>query len=138
MSVTGATDGAVFTGTSGDDMRGDLNGSVVSVTNRVTANSDQINGVAAAATQLAKSAAVIISGTVDNTGFAPTTTEFECSDITSAGADYYKNRTAIITSGALIGQARSIVAYTVTGGRGHFTVNALTAAPANAVTLVIV
>lgn len=138
MSVTGATDGAVFTGTSGDDMRGDLNGSVVSVTNRVTANSDQINGVAAAATQLAKSAAVIISGTVDNTGFTPTASAFECSDITSAGADYYKGRTVIFTSGSLIGQARRITAYTVTGGRGHFSVDALTAAPANGVTLVIV
>jgi hypothetical protein len=109
-----------------------------SVTNRVTANSDEIAGVAAAATQLSKSASVIISGTIDNTGFAPTTTEFECSDITSAGTDYYKGRTVILTSGALIGQARRIVGYTLTGGRGHFTVDALTAAPANGVTIVIV
>ena len=91
-----------------------------------------------AMTQLSKSASTIADGTVDNTGFAPTTTQFECSDITSAAVDYYFDRTVVFKTGALAKQARRIVAYSLVGGRGHFTVEALTAAPANGVTIVIV
>lgn len=103
-----------------------------------TGNDMEMASYPTSMTQLAKSASVIVSGTVDTTAFAPTVNAFECSDITSAGTDYYKGRTAIFTSGVLIGQARRITGYTVTGGRGHFTVDALTSAPVNAVTLVIV
>jgi len=91
-----------------------------------------------AMTQLSKSASTIADGTVDNTGFAPTTTQFECSDITSAAVDYYFDRTVVFKTGALAKQARRIVAYSLVGGRGHFTVEALTAAPANGVVMVIV
>lgn len=102
------------------------------------ANVAQIAGVAAAATRLSLSANVIIPGTVDSTGFTPTTTEFEASDVTTAAAQHYNGRIIIFTSGTLIGQATSISDYLLSSGRGHFTVPALTSAPANGVTFVIV
>ena len=97
-----------------------------------------INTATAAAARLALSAGVIIPGTVDTTGFAPTTTEFECDDITAAAADFYNGRIIIFTSGALTGQATSITDYSLSGGRGHFTVPALTSAPANDVALIVI
>lgn len=87
---------------------------------------------------LAKSAGQIIQGTVDNTAHTPTTTEFEADDITEATADHYNGRIVIFTSGALAGQATDITDYALATGRGHFTVTALTEAPANNDTFVIV
>jgi hypothetical protein len=69
--------------------------------------------------------------TVDNTGFTPTTTEFEADDITEATADHFNGRSVLFTTGALLGQTRPILDYALASGRGHFTVATLTEAPAN-------
>lgn len=101
-------------------------------------NLTKINGVAAAAARLALSTGVIIPGTVDTTAWAPTTTIFEADDITEATNDHYNGRIIIWTSGALLGQATSISDYTLTGSNGRFTVVAMTEAPANNDTFIII
>ena len=97
---------------------------------------------ATAAGNLAKSAgnAGIISGTVDTAtnGHTPTTTEFQADDITEATADHYIGRIVIWLTGALTGQATDITDYAAVGGIGQFTVTALTEAPANNDTFIIV
>ena len=98
----------------------------------------ELNSVAASAANLERSASVIRTGTTDNTGFTATTTIFETSSITEATADHYKGRVIIFTSGALLDQATSISAYSLSGGRGRFTYAALTEAPSNGTTFVIV
>ena len=107
-------------------------------TDKLQVDAVEINSVSAAAAQLAKSAAVIVSGTVDNTAHTPTTTEFEADDITEATADHYNGRVIIFTSGALLNQATLISDYSLSGGRGHFTVSTMTEAPANNDTFIIV
>jgi hypothetical protein len=92
------------------------------------------------ASQLEASAGQVIEATVDtvvNT-HTPTTTEFQADDITEATADHYNGRIVIFTSGALTGQATDITDYAAVGGIGQFTVTALTEAPANNDTFVIV
>lgn len=93
---------------------------------------------AAAAANLALSAGTMLPGTVDNTAHTPTTTEFEADDITEATADHFNGRVIIFTSGALQYQATTISDYALVGGRGHFTVVALTEAPANNATFIII
>lgn len=107
------------------------------VTNQVTSNVTAINSVSAAAVRLSLSANQIIPGTVDTAGFTSTTTEFEADDITEATADHYNGRIIVFTTGALAGQATSISDYSLVGGRGHFTVVAMTEAPANNDTFII-
>lgn len=96
-----------------------------------------LNGVAASAANLERSAFSIVLGTVDDT-VAPTTTEFEADDITEATADHFIGRTIIFTSGVLLHQATDITDYALAGGKGHFTVTVLTEAPGNNDTFVIV
>lgn len=91
----------------------------------------------AAAAKLAASALGLITGTVDTGSFTPTTTQFEADDITEATADHYIGRIVTFTSGALLGQSTDITDYALSGANGHFTVTALTEAPANDVTFVI-
>lgn len=93
---------------------------------------------ATAAGRLKLSAETMLPGTVDTAGFSPTTTEFEADDITEATADHFNGRIVIFTSGALQYQATDITDYALATGRGHFTVTALTEAPANDVTFIIV
>lgn len=97
-----------------------------------------LNGVTASASKLERSASTIVTGTVDTGAFTATTTEFEADDITEATADHYNGRIIIFTSGALTGQATDITDYALSGANGHFTVTALTEAPANDITFVIV
>lgn len=95
---------------------------------------------AAWASQLEASAGQIIEATVDtvtNT-HTPTTTEFQADDVTEATADHYNGRIVIFTSGVLLGQATDITDYVAVGGIGQFTVTAMTEAPANNDTFVIV
>jgi len=73
----------------------------------------------------------IIPGTVDTTGFSPTTVEFECDDITEATASHYNDRVVMFLTGVLKDQAKPITAYSLVSGRGHFTVDAFTEAPGN-------
>lgn len=101
-------------------------------------NVDEIDGSAASATNLERSASTIIRGTVSTAGFAPTTTQFECGDITEATADHFNGLTWKWTSGALAGQGTLIEDYSLVTGRGHFTVRAMTEAPANNDTGVII
>lgn len=96
------------------------------------------DGTAEISEKISKAGSTIVVGTVDNTVFAPTTTEFEADDITEATDDHFNGRVVIFTSGALKDQATDITDYTLTGGRGHFTVTAMTEAPANNDTFVIV
>lgn len=119
------------------DQSGVTIGTTTSVTNIVTANMTQINSNAAAAVRLALSAGQIIPFTVTNAAFTPTSTEFEASDITEATADHYKSRIILWTTGSLTGQITSISVYSLSGSNGHFTVVAMTEAPGNGDTGII-
>lgn len=96
------------------------------------------NGAADSLDRLARSAGQIVPGTVDTTAFTPTTTQFEADDITEATASHYVDRMVLWTSGALAGQVTGVTAYTLAGGRGHFTVEAMTEAAADNDTFVLV
>ncbi len=98
----------------------------------------QIGGSTGAATQLALSAATIVTGVVDHTAFTATTTILETDTITTAAADHYNGRIIIFTSGTLQNQATDITDYALNGGRGRFTYTAVTSGPADDVTFVIV
>lgn len=80
---------------------------------------------------------VIIRGTIDTT-VAPSVTEFEADDITEASPDHFNGRVIVFVTGNLLGQATDITDYAQNGGRGHFTVTALTEIPGNNDTFVIV
>lgn len=97
-----------------------------------------LGGDTAAATQLSLSASVIIRGTVSTAVLSPTTTAFAADDITEATADHYLGRSLIFTSGALLGQATRITGYSLVSAEGNFAVVALTEAPANNDTFIIV
>ena len=81
-------------------------------------------------------------GTIDSTT-TPTTTIFECDDITEATTDHYKGKImhfvrSVAGTDALVGQSTDITAYSLVGGKGRFTVTALTEAPSNNDEIVIV
>lgn len=80
----------------------------------------------------------LITGTVswDNTN--ATTTVIYSDDITEATADHYNGRLFVPTSGALLGQYTDITDYALDTGEGKFTVTALTEAPADNTTFVII
>lgn len=98
----------------------------------------EMNSSTTAASNLGVSGAVMATGTVDNTGFTATTTILETSSITTAAADHWKGRVIIFTSGTLQYQATAITAYSLSSGRGRFTYNATTSAPASGVSFIIV
>lgn len=107
--------------------------------NGLRANVMAINDSTAAAIRQALAAGQMLPVTVTNTAFTPTTTEFEVSDYSSAGTDLLKGRSIIgLTGTGMVNQASKIAAYSVVGGRGHFTVAALNAAPPNGSTFLIV
>ena len=117
------------------------NGTAVTTSATSTKPEVDVNSIddsANAATQLGRSAGQIIFGTV-NTGItASSTTSFAAEDITEATSSHYNGRLVIFLDGALAGQATDITGYTLTSGEGVFTVTALTEAPADAVTFIIV
>lgn len=117
-----------------DDAIGDEHWNVTAAAANVT----QINSVAAAAVRLALSAGQIIPGTVSDAETAPSTTEFAADDITEATADHYNGRLVVWTSGALAGQVTDVTDYELDTGEGLFTVTALTEAPADGDTFVLV
>ena len=90
------------------------------------------------AAKLAASAGTIVIGTVSHDNTASTLSVFYCRDITTAAADHYNGRIVIFTSGTLQNQATDITDYEISGIEGKFTVTALTSAPADNVTFVIV
>jgi hypothetical protein len=117
----------------------DTYGALMGTGNGILANLAAINGASAAAIRLALSAGRMIPVTVTNAAFAPTTTEFQVSDYSSAGTDLLKGRSMIgLTGTGMIDQATKIAAYSVVGGRGHFTVAALNAPPPNGSTWLVV
>lgn len=81
---------------------------------------------------------VLLEGTVDNSAFSPTTTQFEADDITEATDDHFKDRLIVFTSGNLLRQVVEITGYTLEGSNGRFQVSALTEAPANDDTFLII
>lgn len=92
----------------------------------------------AGATKLALSMSTLVTGTVSNAVLTPTTTAFAADDITEATADHFIGRTIIFTSGALQDQATDITDYSLVSSEGNFTVTALTEAPANDDTFIII
>lgn len=95
-------------------------------------------GQLAATTPFGKSLRSIIAGTVDDSAFTPTTTEFESNDVVDAAADVWtKNAgrfTINTTTSALRGVQFLITDYSKVASNGHFTVSrmdggALPAAP---------
>lgn len=99
---------------------------------------EQIDGSAPAATNLSVTELLKQIDTVTNAGFAPTTTEFEAATIATATADHWIGRRVYFTSGTLQYQGAKITDYALSGGRGHFTVETLTSAPANGVSFIII
>jgi hypothetical protein len=84
-------------------------GAVASVTARVAANTDQIAGSAAAATNLANQALALSSGSVNDA--AATTTGFVGNSGLSAADDRYNGQILAFTSGTQAGIARRISDY---------------------------
>jgi hypothetical protein len=85
----------------------------------------------------------VVSGTVDDTVFTPTSTAFE-SDLTDADgavseitADHFNGRIIIFTSGNLKHQVAAINDYEWANSNAKFTVTGMTEAPANGDTFVI-
>ncbi len=119
-----------------------VNGTAVtSSSGRMEVNATHINGSATAAARLALSAAVIIPGTIYDDGgtYTNTTTTLYSDDITEATADHYIGAVVIFTSGALLGQRTVVTDYALTAGTyGTLTVAALTEAPANNTTFILV
>lgn len=65
-----------------------------------------------------------LTGTVDNTAFTATATQFETSSLTSSQAGAYVQLSVYATSGPAAGQLLGVVtAYSLVSGRGHFTVS---------------
>jgi hypothetical protein len=87
---------------------------------------------------LLASGKVMLTGTVSTAGFTPTTSAFETAATAEATADHFVGRIVLWTSGALQYQQALITAYTLTGGKGHFTVTTMTDSPANTDAFIIV
>lgn len=100
---------------------------------RIPADVTAINGVAAAAAQLARSAATIVNGAATSTTLS--TTQMS-TDLTEATDDHYNGRIIIWTSGVLLNQATNITDYN--GTTKTLTYTATTEAPANTDTFIIV
>lgn len=134
VNQTGDAYGVVNSGSHG-------NSALKTLIDAIKAITDALGATAAG--RLAVSAGQMLPGTVDDTGFTPTTGEFEADDITEATPDHFNGRVILFTSGALQYQVCVITDYSLVGGRGHFTVAAygggvLTDAPANDSTFLIV
>jgi len=130
---------AVASGSAGAIVTSGTGTAQLSVTSgRAASDVTHVAGTAWASTNIGRSTSTIVPGTVTNAGLTPTTTQFECSDITEATADHFVGRLVIFTAGALLYQAARITAYSLNTGRGRFTVTTMTEAPANADTLILV
>ena len=127
--------------TAADNLKAFTDGTgYVGGTAKLTVDLTKVNGDATAAANLEASTEVIVRATVDTdtNSHTPTTTEFQCDNITEATADHFNGRIVIFRTGVLVNQATDITSYELVGGIGQFTVTALTEAPSNNDTLVIV
>lgn len=86
---------------------------VKAVTDRVTANSDQIAGSSTAATTIKDMNAAFKSGTVDDSTLAPSTTVFETSR--TDNSDEYTAQALLWTSGTNAGLTSRIASYVFSG-----------------------
>lgn len=102
-------------------------------TGRMVCDAEAISSSTDAADRLEASAETIVPATVNDA--AASTTSF-ITDLASGVDDFYNGRIVIFTSGALANQASDITDYT--GSTKTVTVTALTTAPANSSTFVIV
>lgn len=130
------TDATAFAGASIAAIKAKTDSLTFTVATLIDANILRLNGVAASAANLEKSANTIRRGAVDAAP-APTTTAFaDTVNLTEAANDHWKGRIIIFTSGTLKDEATDITAYT--GASKLLTFTALTAAPAVGDTYVIV
>ena len=92
-----------------------------------------LNGSTAAAIRQGLAAGTMVPFTVDTVtnGHSPTPTEFQADDITEATADHFNGRVVLWTSGTLLNSVTDVTDYAAVGGIGQFTVTAMTEAPAN-------
>lgn len=111
---------------------------LVAGTGNLNVNIDSLGGSTAVIAAWLAAVGTITTGTVDNTAFTATTTVLETSSITTAADDHWVGRSILFTSGTLLNQAKRISAYSLSSGRGRFTYDATTSAPANGVSFVIV
>lgn len=100
-------------------------------TNSLKADVTRIAGTAANATNLGAAASGMVRGTV---GSGSTQTSI-VTDLTEPDNDFYNGRTIQFTSGALLGQISTVEDYV--GATGTLTVTALTDAPVNGVTFIL-
>ena len=97
----------------------------------------KVSGDSAAADRLEAMMDACPIGTIDNSAFTPTTTAFE-TDLTEATADHFNDRICLFVTGSLSGQQKLVTDYVLSGGKGKFTTNAFTEAPANGDTFILV
>ena len=104
------------------------------------ANITQIDGSATAAQNLSLSALQILPATVDETTtpHTATATEFQTSSIAAGANDQFVGRVIIFTSGPLLSQARPITSSESVSGVLQFTVQALTEAPSDGETFLMI
>ena len=117
--------------------------SLVAGSDYLQADTYQIAGVTAAATNQAAVAQICLPGTVfDDAGTYAATNSgalvFFSDDITEATADHYNGRVVIFTSGVLLGQALAITDYEKVASYGKLTCSVATEVPANNDTFYIV
>lgn len=112
--------------------------SIVLGTDLLQSDVQEVNASTVAADNLALSAAEMYPGTVDNTALTATTTILQTSSIVTAAADHWNGRLLVFTSGTLKGQFTRITDYALVGGRGQFTYDAVTSAPASAVSFLVI
>jgi len=108
------------------------------ISGRMDCDVEAINNNTTSADNLALSTDEMEAGTVDNTAFTATTTILESDDITETTPDHYNDRLLVFTSGALRKQVTKISDYEINAGRGKFTYVAVTDAPADDSTFLIV
>lgn len=139
-------DAAFATGVEGFAFGGTVTGMLVYggyielVETNPTVDVAAIGGSTDAVTALRQSLLTMVLGTVDTTvnGHMPTTTEFQCDDITSTNTDHLVGRALGFVDGPNAGEASLITAYTTVGGIAQFTVApAFPLAPANNNSLVV-
>ena len=102
----------------------------------VTVDVTKISGDSVAADRLEAMMDASPIYTVDDTGFAPTTTACE-TDATEATADHYNDRLLVWVTGANARAYKQVTDYALVGGRGKFTYDAFTDAPANGDTFIL-
>ena len=123
LYIRGAGAGAI-----NQDANGRIDVNQVAMGGNTTANANEVAASGA-----------LLTGIVDTAGFTPSTSAFESTTaIAVAAADHFKDRLILWTSGTLNRQQVQILAYSLVGGRGHFTTTTMTSAPANTDTFIIV